>query len=162
MSVEIGKIELLGIVRRRKKVFLVSFALIFLICTVVAFVLPPIYNSEVTIVVENQEIPEEYVKSTITTYISERLELLEQKILSYSKLLEIIKANDLYPDAATNGEMVELMREDIEIKTIDISMRDRSGGKAAGSATIAFKLAYAAQESRESENGDRHPRQFLC
>jgi uncharacterized protein involved in exopolysaccharide biosynthesis len=133
--------ELMGIVRRRKKAFVATFALIFLTCTIVAFVLPPIYTSEVTIVVENQEIPKEYVKSTITTFISERLELLEQSILSYTKLLDIIKANDLYPEATTNGEMVELMREDVEIKTIDISMRDRSGGKA-GSATIAFKLAY--------------------
>lgn len=121
--------------------FLVSSLLIFFICTVVAFVLPPRYESEVTIIVENQEIPKDYVKSTITTYISERLELLSQKILSYAKLLEIIKANDLYPNIETNGEMVQQMRDDMEMQTVDISMRDRSGGKA-GSATIAFKLAY--------------------
>ena len=87
MSVEIGKLELKGIIRRRKKVFFVSFALIFFICTVVAFVLPSIYKSEVMIVVENQEIPEEYVKSNITTFVSERLQILTKKILSYSEIV---------------------------------------------------------------------------
>ena len=141
MSIELGKLELKGIIRRRKKVFFSSFALIVFVCTVVAFVLPPVYKSEVMIVVENQEIPEEYVKSSITSFVSERLELLEQKIMSYSKLLEIIKNNHVYPDLKTDGEMVTEMRDNIKILPIDISLRDRSGGKG-GAATIAFKLSY--------------------
>ena len=87
MAYEITLSELKGIFRRRKKIFLYSFALIFCTCLVVAFVLPPIYQSQVMIVVENQEIPEEYVKSTTTTYISERLEILERKILSYQQII---------------------------------------------------------------------------
>ena len=56
MSVEIGKLELKAIIRRRKKIFLISSMLIFFVCTVVALVLPSIYESEVMIIVENQEI----------------------------------------------------------------------------------------------------------
>jgi len=141
MSIEIGKKELQGIIRRRKKIFLSFSLLVFFICLVVAFVLPPIYKSEVMIVVENQEIPEDYVRSTITTFVSERLDLLEQKIMSYAKLLEIIKANNLYPDMKVDGEMVQKIRDNIEIVPIDISLRDRSGGKG-GSATVAFKLSF--------------------
>jgi len=141
MSVEIGKLELKGIIRRRKKVFIWSSALIFFTCVVVAFVLPSIYKSEVMIVVENQEIPDEYVKSTITTFVSERLQLLTKKILSYPRLLEIIKTHQLYPELDSDGEMVEKMQKDIKLKTIDVSLRDRQS-RGAGKATVAFTLSY--------------------
>ena len=141
MSIEIGQLDLKGIIRRRRRIFFACFGLIFCICLVVAFVLPSIYESKVMIAVENQEIPEEYVKSTITSYINERLENLERKILSYPRLLKIIKTHTLYPELGSDGEMVAQMREDIALETIDVSLRDkRSGGS--GKATIAFTLAY--------------------
>jgi len=140
MSVELAKIEIQSIFRRRKTIFFTTFILIFLICTIVAFVLPSYYRSQIMIVVENQEIPEEYVKSTITTFVSERLEILSKKILSYSKLLEIIEENELYPHLSTTGEKVSQMRRAIELKTIDVALRDRHRG--VGAATIAFTLSY--------------------
>jgi succinoglycan biosynthesis transport protein ExoP len=141
MSIEIGNLDVKSIIRRRKKIFLATFALIFCACLAVAFYLPSIYKSEVMISIENQEIPEEYVKSTVTSYISERLEVLERKILSYPQLLKIIKAHALYPELSSNGEMVRQMQEDITLKTINVSLQDRrSGGR--GTATIAFTLAY--------------------
>lgn len=150
MSIEIGNLDVKGIVRRQKKIFFSCFALIFFTCLVVAFYLPPIYESEVMISVENQEIPEEYVKSTITSYVSERLEVLERKILSYPRLLEIIQDNGLYPDLKSNGEMVSRMREDITLETINVSLRDRrSGGR--GSATIAFTLSYEHKQPEKAK-----------
>ena len=124
MAYEITLSEFKGIFRRRKKIFLYSFLLIFCTCLVVAFVLPPIYQSQVMIIVENQDIPEEYVKSTTTTYISERLEVLERKILSYQRLLDIIKTHDLYPDLESNNKMVDQLRKDITLETIDVSLQD--------------------------------------
>jgi uncharacterized protein involved in exopolysaccharide biosynthesis len=141
MSIEIGNSDLKGILRRRKNIFLWSFALIFGTCLIVALALPPIYEAEVMITVENQEIPEEYVKSTITSFISERLEVLERKILSHKRLLDIINQHSLYPDIESSGDMVRQMRKSIKMETIDVSLRDRrSGGR--GSATIAFTLSY--------------------
>ena len=141
MSIEIGNLDLKGIFRRRKRVFFSCFGLIFFTCLVVAFVLPATYESQAMIAVENQEIPEEYVKSTVTDYINERLKNLERKILSYPRLLEIIKSYQLYPELTSNGEMVAQMQEDIKLKTIDVSMQDQRSGRS-GKATIAFTLAY--------------------
>ncbi len=93
------------------------------------------------IIVENQEIPEEYVKSTITSYVSERLEMLRRKILSHSKLLTIVKENNLYPDLDLDSEMVQQMRKDILLETIDVSLSDRKS-RFSSSATIAFNLSY--------------------
>lgn len=150
MSIEIGKLEIKGIIRRRKKIFIISFLLLFFTCLVVAFVLPPFYKAEATIVVENQEIPQDYVKSTITTFLSERLELLKKKILSYPKLLQIIKKYQLYPDMDSDGGMVAKMQKDIALQTIDVSLRDaRSGGR--GTATVAFTLSYYNRDPKKAK-----------
>ncbi|WP_419658197.1 lipopolysaccharide biosynthesis protein [Desulfosarcina variabilis str. Montpellier] len=138
MSNEISIAELKGIIRRRRNVFLYTFIGVFSMCLIIAFVLPSMYESKVMIVVENQEIPEEYVKSTTRSYISERLELLERKILSYTKLLEIVKENNLYAELDSNGEKVSRFRKDTTLETIDVSVGDQRRT----SATIAFTLAY--------------------
>ena len=58
--------------------------------------LPPIYRSESTIVIEGQQIPEDFIKPTITEYVEERLQVIKQQVMSRSKLLEIINQFNLY------------------------------------------------------------------
>ena len=90
--------EIKGIIKRRKNVFIISFLIIFMVGVIVALVLPPIYTSEAMIRVEDQQIPENLVQSTITDYAEERIRKISQEILSRPKLLEIIDRFDLYPD----------------------------------------------------------------
>ena len=149
MAVEIGKLELKGIIRRRKNVFIWTALIIFFLCLVVAFVLPPIYQSKATIVVENQEIPSEYVKSTITTYVSERLYILNEKITNYTKLLDIIKSHNLYPDLGSDGEKVGEMKDNIKLKTIDVALKETRGRERA---TIAFTLSYDYTSAEKAQN----------
>ncbi|WP_319405956.1 Wzz/FepE/Etk N-terminal domain-containing protein [uncultured Desulfosarcina sp.] len=150
MSVEFSKQELKAIVRRRKGLLLTSFLLIFLTGVIVAVSLPPVYQSTVMIIVENQEIPEDYVKSTVTSYVSERLEMMRRKILSHGKLLKIIREHDLYPDLSQNSEMVQEMRKDILLETIDVSLSDRKS-RFNASATIAFNLSYAHRDPKKAK-----------
>ena len=51
--------DLKGVIRRRKKSFLIPFLLIFLFAGGVAFMLPPIYRSVSKIFIEGQQIPAE-------------------------------------------------------------------------------------------------------
>lgn len=140
MPIEIGKLEIKGIIRRRKKLFFIVSSLICFVCVVVAFVLPPLYTSQATIIVENQEIPEEYVRSSVTTFVSERLQVLENKILKYKKLVEISKGQALYPDFDTTGEMVAEMKKNIDLKTIDVALKEVA---TRNRATIAFTLSFS-------------------
>ena len=132
-------------------VFLASFGMIFFVCLVVAFVLPPIYESQAMIMIENQDIPEDFVRSTITTYIGERLHLLQQRILSYPRLLEIIQTLDLYPELQSDGAMVAQMKKDITIKTIDVYLQDRRAGGRGGSAAVAFTLSFAHKNPEKAK-----------
>ena len=145
-GIEIQDIK--GIIKRRKKVFIISFLIIFIIGVIIALILPPIYESVAMIRVEDQQIPENLVQSTITDYAAERIRKISQEILSRPKLLEIIDRFGLYADLKdkkTPTELVKKMLEDIELKTIEARTQGKGGGKAM-TAMVAFTLSYEGKD----------------
>jgi len=139
--------EIKGFIRRRKKAFIISFLSIFIIGLSIALLLPPIYTSEVMIRIEDQEIPENFVQSTITDYAEERIEKINQQILRRSNLLEIIDELELYPDSRdkkTPTELVEKMRKDISLEKIAARWQSKQAGRPIA-ATVAFTLSFDAK-----------------
>lgn len=108
--------------------------------------LPKYYTSSTLIVVEEQQVPVEYVMPTDTTPFNQRLNLISQQILSRTRLEEIIKKFNLYPngernfisklseifkgDSANGAEMdeaIEQMRLDIKFEVMgDTGKKDTS------------------------------------
>ena len=142
MAYEFQLSDIKGVFRRRKKVLIIPFALIFLAGLIVAFALPPIYRARVTIFVENQEIPQEFVRSTTAAYVSERLHILQQQIFSHPRLMEVIQAHDLYPELQSNSQMIAQMRQAIVIDTLDVPVRQRASIAGGGTTTVAFSLSF--------------------
>ena len=137
-------IDLKGLIRRRKKSFVLSFLSVIFMAVLIAFVLPPIYLSQSTILIEDQQIPREYVQTTITGFVEERLQVITQQIMSRSRLMEIINRFNLYQemrDRYTTEEIIEKMRDDIHLETISAEVMDRRTGRPTA-ATIAFTLSY--------------------
>ncbi len=135
----IGDIKRL--IRRRSLIFVLSAIPVFIGAVVIAFVLPPIYVAKSTILIESQQIPEEYVKSTVTGYIEERLQTITQRILSRSNLLNIINQFDLYPELRKKYAteiVIDKMRKDINLETIQAQEGRQSS-------TIAFTLSYEGE-----------------
>jgi len=140
--------DLKGVIRRRKKSFLIPFLLIFLFVSGVAFLLPPIYRSESKIFIEGQQIPEEYVRTTIRGYVEERLQVIKHQVMSHTKLLSIIDQFNLYTEMRekhTIEEIIAKMRAAIELKTVSASIPNPRTGRASY-ATIAFTLSYEGRE----------------
>ncbi len=140
--------DLFKIWRRRKKAFLIPFITIFVSISLIAFLLPSIYRATTTILIEEQQIPPDYVKSTVTGYVEQRLQMITQQIMSYSNLLKIIKEFDLYPEMRKKypiEEVIDKMREDIKLETINAETSDVRGRKPV-SATIAFTLSYEGRD----------------
>lgn len=80
---------------------------------------PPLYEATSLIVVQPQKVPGDIIKPTVTTKIEERLQIITQRVLSRSRLTEIIERFDLYPklrQRSTPDELAEVMRKDITIK----------------------------------------------
>lgn len=137
MNSQISLSDIKGFIRRRKKIALTIFFVILFISVVVALLLPPIYQSSATIMIEGQQIPEEYVKSTITTYAKDRLEFITQQLITNSRLKEIIKELNLYPNLTDKDELkkvIEEIKEGIQIQPISY----KEGNK---TFTVAFTLA---------------------
>ena len=95
-----------------KKWFLIIPALLIsLTSLLVAFLLPSIYESSSTILIEEQQIPQDFVRTTVTGFADERIQSITQQILSRTKLWEIIKQFDLYPDLREKYTQEEIHRK---------------------------------------------------
>lgn len=137
--------DYLDIVKRRRWAIVVPLCVIFFLAFVVALVLPRIYRSTSTILIEEQDIPAEYVKTTVTGYAEQRLQSISQRVMSSQKLGEVIKRFNIYPDLRrklTIDEVIDIMRKDIQFAAISVDVVDRSRGGAPTPMTIAFTLSY--------------------
>jgi polysaccharide chain length determinant protein (PEP-CTERM system associated) len=137
--------DFVAIVKRRRWALIVPALAVFLLSVVVIMVWEPVYRSTSTILIEEQEIPREYVMATVTSYAEQRLQSINQRIMSSSRLLEIINRFNLYADKRnrfTTEEIVENMRKkDIKFSTITADIVDPRSG-VVKPATIAFSLSY--------------------
>jgi polysaccharide chain length determinant protein (PEP-CTERM system associated) len=133
------------IIKRRRLGLIVPALAVFLISVIVVLVWEPVYRSTSTILIEGQEIPREYVMSTLSSYADQRLQTINQRIMSASRLIEIIKRFDLYADKRkrlTTEEIIEDMRKkDIKFETVTADVVDPRTGRPT-EATIAFTVSY--------------------
>jgi len=135
-------------IRRRRRSFIVVFLITFISSVILALALPSIYRGEATILIEDQQIPENLVQSTITSYAEERLNIIQRQVLSNDRLRDIIDDFDLYPEIREKegmGMAIVAMKEAILVETESVGFMDPRTGKPM-SATIAFALYYEGRD----------------
>ena len=136
------------IIRRRKISLIVPFATVLTIAVCVALLLPPQYRSTATILIEEQEIPTDFVTATVTSFAEQRLQQINQRIMSATRLLEIIDQFNLYHqmrEKRTTEEVIDQMRKDVKLRQISAELMDRRTGRPTV-ATIAFSLTYEGKD----------------
>ena len=134
-------------VRKRKTAIFSIFSVVLLLTVAIAFLLPAIYRSSSTILIEQQEIPPELVLSTVTSYAAERIQTIQARVMSRTNLLKIIDKFSLYEDERkfeTTEEIIERMQEDVSLDVLSADVVDPRTGRPS-SATIAFTLAYKGE-----------------
>lgn len=149
---------LLEVWSRRKRLIILLFAGPFAVIVSLAVALPNLYRSTATLLLERLQPSETFVKASVTSELEARLQTISQKILSRSRLQELIIQFGLYPEfrrRATPEEVIERMRRDIrmQFKGRDIRL-DPKGGDALRSfdpqgergATIAFTLSFRGMD----------------
>jgi uncharacterized protein involved in exopolysaccharide biosynthesis len=136
--------EYLAILRRHSVQIIAVTAALAAVAIAVAIGLPPVYRSTATILVQEQEIPTDLVRSTITSFADERIQVISQQVMTRAVLLELVDKFGLYEKyrgRETNDVIVERMRKDIKLTTVDANISDRSSGRRVN-ATIAFEVSY--------------------
>ena len=130
----------------KKWLLFIPAVVIFSLSILVAFLLPSIYESSSTILIEEQQIPPDFVRTTVTGFADQRIQSITQQILSRTKLWETIKQFDLYKDLRdkyTQEEIIEKMRDNIALQTISADMTEKGKkGKGKEGMTIAFTVSY--------------------
>lgn len=86
----------------------------------VVYSLPNMYQSTTLIMVEPQNVPEAYVKATVTQLLEKRLQAMNQEVLSRTRLEGIIKDLDLYKELRVSGmpmeSIVDTMRRKVKVQ----------------------------------------------
>lgn len=139
--------------RRRRGLIALVFVVLFAMAAVVAVVLPPVYRSTATILIKEQEIPQEFVRSTVTSFADERIQVISQQVMTRSTLLELVDKYGLYGNARqkeTSEEILDRMRRDIKLTPISAEVTDRRSGSPVKS-TIAFSLSYDSEVAANAQ-----------
>ena len=137
--------DYLSIAWRRKFLILIPFMVVLVITILTVLLLPATYRSTGTILIESQQIPQELVQSTVTSFADERIQVIKQRIMTSQQLLAIIKKFNLYTDEikkTARSEILNDMRNQIFIDRVSADVRNRKRG---ASALIAFTVAFEHQ-----------------
>lgn len=109
----------------------------------VSWLLPATYESEATVLVERQKVPDQYVMPNVTADLQDRLQNITEQILSRTRLQAMIDYFHLYPRPRglgallKSGDPVDLMRRDIEIHLVETPGHPGDFS--------AFKIRYSAK-----------------
>jgi succinoglycan biosynthesis transport protein ExoP len=136
--------QLRAVVRRRAVPALLTFvAGAAAACSAAAF-WPPTYSATGTILIEQQELPSDLVRSTVSTYASQRIQVIAQRVMTTENLMGIIQRYNLYADmrrSKPREEVVAAMRRATNLQMISADVIDPRDGHPT-KATIAFSLTY--------------------
>lgn len=133
---------------RRRRGLAFGISIVAVLVTVVASLLwPAVYRSSATILIEQQEIPQDLVRSTVSSYADERIQVINQRVMTRANLADIIQKYDLYADQRRTDPMevvIGEMRNDIKLNTVSAGVLDPRSGRPMQT-TIAFTLAYESR-----------------
>ncbi len=118
-----------------------------IVTILVAFLWPPTYQSSATILIEQQEIPQDMVRSTITSFADQRVQVISQRVMTSQNLLQIIDRYDLYPKIRKSRPrevLLKEMRDDVHMAMIGADVIDPRSGRPMR-ANIAFSIGYSSR-----------------
>jgi polysaccharide biosynthesis transport protein len=120
----------------------------------ISLILPSTYQSEALILLDQQNVPNQYVVPNVNVSIQDRLQSISQQVLSRTRLQAIIDRFHLYPSPhgldilLDSGDPIAKMRNDISIELVQAPGHP-------GEYT-AFKMRYIARspELAQQVNGE--------
>ena len=149
MDTEFQLTDLKNIVSRRKKGLLITFTSIFFIGIIVAIALPPIYLSDAIIRMEDQQISEDIVPSTISEYVEEQIAKISQQVLNRDRLVNLAEKLNLISGvkAEDAAQVVDKMKKNILLEAIESDISNsETQRKGHPIVTTAFKISYQGDD----------------
>jgi polysaccharide chain length determinant protein (PEP-CTERM system associated) len=110
--------QILNSLYRRKEIAIAFFLVVSTLAAYLAYSLPDTYRSSTLILVTPQRLPSNYVASTVTTTIEQRMQAIAQQVLGRTMLEKVVTEFDLFNfpgSQATLEERVERLRKQINL-----------------------------------------------
>ncbi len=149
MSVEFrqrGAGEIAGMIRRQK--WLIIFPMITMTVAIgyVVYKLPSIYESTSLLTVKPPTISSNLVQSLSSEDLSQRLQTINQEVLSRSSLEPLVQKYDLYKSERNSGVPMELIVDKM-YKNIKVELEESGNEKVA-----AFRIRYRDRDPQATRN----------
>jgi uncharacterized protein involved in exopolysaccharide biosynthesis len=90
--------DYLFILKRRWWILAIPAIIFPIIAIGITFMIPPKYQSQTLVLINQQKVPEDFVKTLVTEDLDSRLASMKEQILSRSSLQPIIEKYNLYAD----------------------------------------------------------------
>jgi polysaccharide chain length determinant protein (PEP-CTERM system associated) len=139
-----------AILRRRWKVLLIPVILAPLVGFAVSFAFPPKYTSQSTVLVQEQKVPEGYVKPVVTEDLGQRITQLEQRALGQEQLRPMIMKLNLArgnsPDQI--NQVMDEITKNVSIQAVQAVIGGQTWGK---SQVPGFNVAYTASSPLQAQ-----------
>ncbi len=135
--------DYLTILKKRWWILAIPAIVLPMIAYAASYLVQPQYVSQTLVLVEQQKVPDTYVKPVIAEDISGRLSSMKEQILSRSRLQPILERFNLFAgDHANMDDRIEMMRRNIDIKPIQSEMAHGVPG---------FFISFKANDARTAQ-----------
>lgn len=137
--------EYLDLARRRKLWIILLLLGVSLCVAVVALRLPNVYRAETTILVNPQKVNENYVSTTVSGNIADRLSTIRQEVMSPTQLGQLVDELNLYSELrskVSTQSLIARMQNSTSIEVAD------SGGQRLSTFRIEFTDSDPRQAAR--------------
>ena len=137
--------DYLNILKRRKKQMQLAALIVLGLSALAALFWPPSYRATATILIEEQEIPQDLVRSTITGFANQELQVTSQRVLTLNTIMDIVQKYELWDEdelrRMPRTEIVKKFQKKMKLDVVSAEVMDPRFGRAM-EATIAFTLSF--------------------
>jgi len=144
---ELGLDDYLAMARRRWKLVLILAVLLLPVGFLTSFAFSPKYNSQSLVLVEDQLVPQGYVKPVVTEDVVPRIVTLQQRVLSRSRLRALVERLGLARKGVSPDDAIENIRQNISVTPLQPGVSP-AGSSSSSSSSPASTLA-SAQAKRK-------------
>lgn len=137
--------DYLAILKRRWWIIAIPTVILPIAAIAVTFVIPPVYESQSLVLIDQQKVPEDFVQPIVNEDLDSRVASMNEQILSRSSLQPIVDKYNLYGDQRLDMDTrIAKVRGDITLQAIRSEI-SRSNG------LPGFKIFFKASDPRTAQ-----------
>jgi len=118
-------IDVFGMLRRRKWAGVATGFVGLCLTVTVALIWPSTYESVATILIEESGVPSDLVKSTVSAFATDRLQVIQQRVMTTQNLSDMIDRFGLYQNMLAShprSEVIDKMRNAITLEVVSANL----------------------------------------